>query len=769
MQKVSKAYKESMKSSLREPGHISISFGLISKKAQAYAHVYNCYHTDTDNDKLFPDCSTTEVFENKPFRYVGTFEQDYLKVDGSMVIGTPWWNTTPSLFWWDRIDTPRGTSRSKYCYGVVSKKIITENTPFTLNIYLSGGISWNALTLDFGEIYPTKFDIISNNETVISVTDNTESKWVTHETFDKTRYLRIKVYEMSKPTTRFRLFSVVFGTGTAYYSDSITDSSLETYVSPIGADVPQIDFSVTLTNYDKYFNWDNPDSMIHIIDTYMEMDVMYGYDTPGAEETEWVQGQHLWCSEWEVDDNSATFRCTDIFRKMDGSYYKGSVYTSDSRGKQYYTLAEEVLSDAGITDYYLDPRLKNLHSKNPMPVVTHREALQIIANACRCILTQSRDGQIQIKSNFTPTITSSATSGTSYSKASGLTDTGSKIEYAAFSQDYIRVDNSMFLLPYDSSQYRDNRGFVSDVISNSACKFTTNPVVTLLADTLSTFYMLKLVFGGGLPGAFTIRTYSGTTLVQTFQYTETDIETTMVIEEQFEECDTIKIEFTKTAKPYNRIVLNYANVDNVADFTMEYKDMTTTPKAVKQSEVKEIVVPWYSYQETSTQDVLVEETVNFSGHDENTITWTFSDPCFNYSIEYSGSTSVSITGSGAYFVTCKSNSTADVSVKIYGYKYKVIETNVIQKVSNRGETITWKNPLISNNYGATALANWLADYYTSPMEYEYSTRGNPELDVMDTIYQENEFCENMEVMVCEQKLKFNGSFSGEIRTRRLGG
>ena len=39
MQKVSKAYKESMKSSLRERAYIMLSFGLVNQEAQAKASI----------------------------------------------------------------------------------------------------------------------------------------------------------------------------------------------------------------------------------------------------------------------------------------------------------------------------------------------------------------------------------------------------------------------------------------------------------------------------------------------------------------------------------------------------------------------------------------------------------------------------------------------------------------------------------------------------------------------------------------------------------
>lgn len=49
MQKVSKAYKESMKSSLRERAYIMISFGLVNQEAQAKATVDNGSYAYSNN------------------------------------------------------------------------------------------------------------------------------------------------------------------------------------------------------------------------------------------------------------------------------------------------------------------------------------------------------------------------------------------------------------------------------------------------------------------------------------------------------------------------------------------------------------------------------------------------------------------------------------------------------------------------------------------------------------------------------------------------
>lgn len=87
----------------------------------------------------------------------------------------------------------------------------------------------------------------------------------------------------------------------------------------------------------------------------------------------------------------------------------------------------------------------------------------------------------------------------------------------------------------------------------------------------------------------------------------------------------------------------------------------------------------------------------------------------------------------------------------------------------RGKTIKWKNPLISNTTMANELAAWLADYYTARIEYEYETRGNPELDTNDIIFQENEFRPGMKAMVYRHTINFNQAFGGKVTVRRVGG
>ena len=77
MQKVSKEYKQSMKSSLRERAYIMVSFGLVNQEAQAKASVAQGDDTYySNNQNLMGEHTDDTVY--------ATMEENFTKVDGSM-------------------------------------------------------------------------------------------------------------------------------------------------------------------------------------------------------------------------------------------------------------------------------------------------------------------------------------------------------------------------------------------------------------------------------------------------------------------------------------------------------------------------------------------------------------------------------------------------------------------------------------------------------------------------------------------------------------
>lgn len=375
---------------------------------------------------------------------------------------------------------------------------------------------------------------------------------------------------------------------------------------------------------------------------------------------------------------------------MDTEYYKG---TYNPNGVSFYDLAVRVLEDTGETDYYIDPRLKNLYTKNPLPRVETKQALQIIANACRCTLTQTRYGKSSIKSNFTPEVSVSCNAEESYSNIQNVLKDDDKCEYATLSTNYTTADGKMYFLPRTGSKATAHTGFVSSVLSDENGLFTTNPVVTLKQEAACMYYGLQLKFGNALPAAFVIKTYNNNELVGEYEVTD-GIEKNTILIHDFDDFDVMKIEFTKTVEPYNRIILNYVAFGDVTDFTMKRRDMTSSPTAIKQELVKEVIVPCYSYQSGTELETVISEDITVKAGD--VITYYIGEPCYGYSATIDEkSSSVSITASGSYYITLTYGVTGSYRLEIKAYKYKIVEKYASVTLHERGKTVKWENPMAS--------------------------------------------------------------------------
>lgn len=727
MQKVSNEYKKSMKDILRERSYIMVSFGLINQEIQSKAKIGSGEFADySKTDNLFGKASADTVY--------ATLEENFTRVDGSMFF------------------LPR--NGSYYNTGLISKNLVSDGQ-FSLTInFNTFPTDFRGLTINFGENYPLDFDIMTDKGQKFEIRNNALAEFKTEEVFNKASKITLIFHRMLNPKSRLRIYSITFGYGLIYRNDSVINSTLESYVSPIGADIPQIDFSVTLKNYDKYFNVDNPNSAINFLETGQEMDIYYGYQV--SDGIEWIKGNHLLCSEWESDDYSATIRCQDVFRNMDREYYLGKYIPTE---KSYYDLAVDVLNYAGIKQYYIDPHLKGLYSKNPIPRVQCKEALQIIANACRCVLSQSRTGVIQIKSNFKPSAVISSNGEAAYSNVGNTLKDTKKVEYGSFATNYAVVDGSMHFIP--RSFTGKDTGYVSKDQSDSSGKFVVNPMVTIAQEAACRYYGIRLDFGHSLPSGIIIRTYNNESLVDEYVVVE-EITKKLSVIHDFDDFDKMQIEFTGTKEPFNRIVLNHFSFGGISDFTMTRRDMTSVPKAIKQEEIKEIIVSCYLYHTNSKEDSLTSEDVTAgSSH-----TFYFDKASYGYRATLNNtSNGVAIVAQGDFYITVKVNKTG--KLEIFGHQYKVVERHATTKLKDKGKTIRWENPLISDMKMAQDLSNWLSEYYSSGIEYEYTTRGNPEIDANDIIYQENEFVSDMKVTVCRETVSFNQALSGKVTTRRL--
>lgn len=714
-----------------------VTFGLINQEVQAHATV-------GDAKLSFLSSPKTSIVTNDISSYYATLEDEYTQVDGNMLF-------PPKPNSGDVINPQ----------GLILEDIVTDAGISIIFNFNTVPIEVKGLTINFGEIYATDFDIESESRQVIHVRGNDKSEYSTQEVIEETKVLKLTFYKMKNKANRVRISSIMFGYGLVYTNDDIVDSELDSYVSPICEDIPQYDFSVKLNNYNRYFDVDNPKSAINFIETGQKIGIMYGYRPLNGGKIEWLQGQTLYCSSWSSDDMHATIECQDVFRNMDCEYYKGKYRISDYT---FYDMAAEVFREAGIEDYSIDPYLKQLKIKNPLPRLSYKVSLQLIANACRCTLTQKRDGTPSIQASFVPSYYLK-TDGkeTPYSNIQSAMSGLDMKEFASFATNYITVGGDMYFPPKEWT--KDNTGYVSSQQSDSKGEFADEPYIIVNLEVAYAFVGFNIVFGSSLPSSMTVISYLNGEQQEEFTISS-GIEKYYQNQHEFLQFDQLKIKFNGTIEPNNRIVLQRFSFGDITSFSMTRDDILNSPTALKLERVKDVRVSYYAYYKNKVESSLSNEERVVS-IDEEAI-YFFDEPCSSYRVEFNKSSDdIEIVDFADYYIKVRFKTNGKGTVAIYGNKYNVVEQFVTRNVHNLGKTVTWKNPLVGDKSNAMQIAEWLGKYYSTCVEYEYDTRGNPELDVNDIIYQENEYDPEAQVNIYRTSLKFSHGISGHILARKV--
>lgn len=735
MQLVSDEYRKSMSSPLRERAYIKILFGVVNSDAQANAKIKQGNFTDYSN--------SSRIFQNTSVKSeYASFDRNFIKLDGSFVFA-------PEYLYLS----------SYYINAIVSEDFITDYSPFEMKIEISNDkpIDFKGMTINFGSNYPIDFDIVDENNQKIEIRGNNESVWKTEKVIFQTRTLKFIFIKMKKPQTRLRIYSIFFGYGLIYYNDSVMNSSLVSRVSPIGAELPQIDFSVTLKNYDRYFDVDNPESAINFLETGQKMTVVYGYELPESKQIEWMEGWTLRCADWESNNKTATIRCVDNLRNLEMEYLPDSM---SNNGISYYNLAEDVFRIANIQNYYIDPALHETFTNNPLPLLKCKEVLQLIANACKCRFYQKRNGDIVLDTYYDPELFANSFDVATFTDIESVLQPSSKRKYAILIKDYIDVIGTKTHFPTGNKKHE--MGYVSYSISGEDGLFETPPILQINLDHIVDLGVFGIKFGEVLPLKIKIRTSNRRTVMDEITINKSDIKETTYLTRPLIGVERIQIEFIGTQKPRERIIVHNIYAGRNYPYGITKMDMKEFPKLFKQELVKEIVVPYYTHVSSNNETDILTETVTVEKGQK--LTYKLSTHIKNPKIKEPSEFSI-VTWS-PYSITVKANTSGKFELNISAYKYSIVEKQVKKELNPSGKTIKWENPLIDSYDAAMNLANWLAEYYKAHVEYQYATRGNPEFDVLDIIEQENDFRGNNEVYICEAKLDFNGAFSGNLTTRR---
>lgn len=721
MQSVSQAYKNSMKQALRERGYLTVYMGVINLEAQKGAHV-NAAEVNSLS-------GITQPFTGQiPDRFYATAEQNFAKVDGSMFFEP---ETAPYY----------------------NQGIISDGIKGSVKIYFDIEYDLRGMTVLFGECYPTRFTI----QTAAGSKEytNNSPEWRTTDIFKGVSWVKIIPDEMVNGNGRMRILQFTCGTSVTVPTKKINNYSVTDVVSPITQSLPTQDMKLELSNIDGTFNVDDESSIINYFEKGQEIQAIFSYDVEGDGVLEYVVPQTFYMKSADADDQKASISATDRFQVMDGTYYGGKYFSS---GTTLYALAQAVFSDAGLDsgEYLIDPYLKNVTVYNPLPVCTHKEAIQIIANAGRCVILFNRRGQIQMKSAFIPDVAVSAENEESWSNAAGILSDEAKAWYAT--AEFAPIDTDCHFLP-ETGNYTVNTGFVS-AQADVEGTFTENPVIVLTMESTFTCFGLKIVFHDSQPQEFSITTYLNGTEVESIACTPQGVEFATFWE--FAEFDVMKMTFTK-AQPNRRIMVKKIQFGDVTDYMLTGdRDLLSVPKARKQDRLQAMEITKTIYNQTSEKKDLSSEE-NVAPDAEGYYTVYLNNASYGYELDCDAAT---ISDSSCWFVRLHTDA-ASFSYTLKGYEYAVSESIYRANHNVSGIVKSWKNELISNTTLAADLEEWLAAYFMADMEYDLSYRGDPRIDANDLFDMEMDGRQPIRVRAYSHTLKYGGAWEGSMKVRKV--
>lgn len=358
---------------------------------------------------------TSDPDRQKPYSAAfATFEEDFWLLDGHSRKIAPNSYSKP----------PEGQDNA---FGFVSS-VANENqlsgsdgafsTPVSVNITLNRVGAWLGMSLQWwkgtaagllADEYAIDFDIVTYDNKGreilrVPVRDNASTDWNNEEQYGAVKTVEIVVYKWSRSNRRVRLTSIELGQTFRYEGEQIRSMEHSAEVNPLSLTMPSSQFRLTIIDRNNDFDADNPEGKFRYLvqNLPLRVSVEQPYFDGTSLQTLPIPIGTFFLDDWYDGDNESeyTFVAKDLIGLMaKASYYKGRRY--DAQKMDLEDFLEEILDDARLTLYaqgmweYIG--ISNYKVYPVMPVVTHREAVQFLANANACTAYPDRAGKLSIR------------------------------------------------------------------------------------------------------------------------------------------------------------------------------------------------------------------------------------------------------------------------------------------------------------------------------------------------------------------------------------
>lgn len=607
---------------------------------------------------------------------------------------------------------------------------------------------------------------VENNQGTISIVG------VDIQSYNK---ISIEINEWSLPVRRARIEEIFIGVRHVYTKKDIGSFTQKMVSSPLSSSLPNYSLSYKLDNTRSEYDFSNPTGLAGYLLERQRIKIRYGYKFNGV--TEWIPGGVYYLSEWTLPQNgiSVTFKARDILEFMDEIFIKGLLAPD---GVSLYDLAEQVLMELdlplnpdGNVNWIIDETLKDIYTSAPLPMVSHAECLQYIANAGCCVMFFDRSGRFRMEP---PSIITSfagyadaADSGSAwFSKTVQIVDGIDKdiAPYATLETNLWVLDASMDLLPGNYEELGDT-GYVSDVLCDENAVFQSPPTVTLNFSRIHRNLVTDITITWGetfeeYATNFIITAYVNDEILSRLHFTD-NTDTTSVLEVNFQGYNKISIQINEWSLPNRR-----ARIENIPvrpDYEISLFNSFSLSDITLSKPLRGVQAKAYKYFPEENETELFNGVIPVLG--VQTVTITYSQASVDVSataengtiveaIYYTNSCELTIDGDG------------DVSIILLGIPLKTSETLAFLPHLQDGEIQTVENPLITSVNRARAVAQWTLEYLSNRTVISSNWRADPRMDVLDIIMNQNKY-DTQPVRMTSVEYKYNGAFRGTGEGRAL--
>lgn len=630
----------------------------------------------------------------------------------------------------------------------------------------------SGLTMQFGTVYATDFTLQTYLDDVLVVEHtitNTATKYegvLALENHDK---LVVTFTALSAGTAQLSLLSLLFGIGFTYDNDDIIKLSAKASNSPLSLELPNTSMDFTLYNENGIFDPDSDNSVLSFFSEEQKCALTFGYDVSGTGDIEWIPHSTRYMAAWSAQGIEAQFKTESILSRMTKTTYQ--------RGK-YGPLTIRALIDDVMLDY---PDVKYDASQyyfgiqtvtEPLPLVSHAECLQLIANIAIATIEELPDGTLILRqrADAVPTYTVPRPDTLPLyilgSDDDYLISTDAIKEYASWEEDGFALSGNMLFVPDDNASYI-NTGIVWDTFPTGGASVAypqaqhTYPIAPAFrfdfVDDVS-FGCVKLDFGENfIPTYVELRGYRSGSPSPTMVYKKLWRMTSkqMVIIDNFDRLVWLYIYIVGSDKMQRarlqRVAFSWEN-----GYTLTADDIFNKPAGTRLPKCRNLTVSLVNrIAQTSAQ--FKEVTIP-----AGTATW------IEHGGVYKNVTAATPTAGATLTSLCYANAskitatgvTGSVTVRLTGQEMKdgAVQANVAA-INTLGEDITITNPLLTSAAMPSGYMDWVTEHMTRDIQWTANVIGYPEIQPADVIGYK---ADDVPAIVMETEITFNGGLREKI-------